>query len=194
MLRQSSTGELVYQQWVTLRSDKRLTLRVNSDWLQLFNGADLTGWAADGPAFLAVGPGLQRPSKWKVGDGILIGTGLPGLFSTGKKYADFHLRTVIKLPIGSNTRIVFRNSTEAVRIARGQRNTIDVSHHRNAPQDDSRHTEPSSSGPEDWVQLEIVAELAVLEVRIDGKTVIKKQTLLSLPQDRDQSTTADQES
>jgi len=33
-----------FQEWVTLEAGKRRTIQVDSSWVQLFNGKDLTGW------------------------------------------------------------------------------------------------------------------------------------------------------
>jgi uncharacterized protein (TIGR03067 family) len=151
-------------------------------WVQLFNGKDLTGWARHGPTFVPVGPGVNLPNKWEVRDGVLIGTA-GSLASVGKKYAHFHLRGDIKLPIGTNTAIMFGNSTEAVRIARKQGNTIDMSLHR-MPGNNSGYTAFSRGGPEDWIRLEIVTALDVLEVRLDGKIIVKRPALLPLPAER----------
>ena len=52
-------------------------------WVQLFNGKDLTGWK--------VHP--QQANKWKVDDGVLVGTGgHSNLFSGRGDYRDFELR------------------------------------------------------------------------------------------------------
>src|SRR5262249_28595876 len=53
---------LVFQQWVTLEADKRQVVHVNSGWVQLFNGQDLTGWET------------PHTENWSVKNGILTGT------------------------------------------------------------------------------------------------------------------------
>ncbi len=73
-------------------------------WVPLFNGKDLTGWAAEGKA------------EWKVDDGVLVGTQGPGnapgdLFTTAA-YADFELEATYRVQWPANTGIWFRYQSE----------------------------------------------------------------------------------
>jgi uncharacterized protein (TIGR03067 family) len=62
--------------------------RVDSNWTQLFNGQDLTGWK--------VFP--EDRKSWKVVDGVLTGKGAPShLFSERGDYASFHLRMEMRV-------------------------------------------------------------------------------------------------
>src|SRR5262249_1663309 len=58
----------------------------NDDFIQLFNGKDLTGWKKD-PA-------------WSVKDGILTGSGDGFLATTSGPYHDFHLRAKARISDG----------------------------------------------------------------------------------------------
>src|SRR5207248_5518554 len=51
--------------------------RINTGWVPLFNGKDLTGWK----------PHPKQAGTWKVVDGILVSTGGPGLLVS--KRGDF---------------------------------------------------------------------------------------------------------
>jgi serine/threonine protein kinase len=90
---------LVFQEWVTLEAGKPKTVQVNSDWVQLFNGKDLTGWKTH----------AEQPDGWRVENGILIGTGRPThLFSEYGDYRDFHFRVEVKLGVATNAGQCFR--------------------------------------------------------------------------------------
>ncbi len=73
-----------------------------SDWIDLFNGKDLSGWKP-------VGDG-----KWTVKDGILIGTqdeqGRPGDLMTRVQYDDFELEVEFKVVWPANSGIWFRRA------------------------------------------------------------------------------------
>jgi hypothetical protein len=69
-------------------------------FVPLFNGKDLAGWQTH--------PG--QPGDWKVEDGVLVGRG-PGkshLFSDRADFADFHLRTRVRVNAGGNSGVYFR--------------------------------------------------------------------------------------
>jgi RNA polymerase sigma factor (sigma-70 family) len=69
-------------------------LVVNNDFIQLFNGKDLTGWRKD-PA-------------WSVKDGILTGSGDGFLATSTGPYHDFHLRAKARISDGGKGTILFR--------------------------------------------------------------------------------------
>ena len=69
------------------------------EWVQLFNGKDLTGWKTH-----SAGPG-----KWRVEDGILIGSGKAShLFSERGDYKDFHFRVECMINDKGNSGQYFR--------------------------------------------------------------------------------------
>jgi hypothetical protein len=69
------------------------------EWVQLFNGRDLTGWA------VATG-GL---GNWKVVDGAITCSGTQShLYSERNDYGDFHLRTEVRVNETGNGGIYFR--------------------------------------------------------------------------------------
>ncbi len=68
-------------------------------WVPLFNGKDLTGWKT-----FPKGPG-----KWKVEDGVLIGSGPAShLFSERGDYENFHFRVEAKINDKGNSGQYFR--------------------------------------------------------------------------------------
>jgi len=71
------------------------------DWIQLFNGKDLTGWKAEGNA------------EWKVESGVLVGRqgqpdNKPGDLFTEKSFKDFELICVYKCIWPCNSGVWFR--------------------------------------------------------------------------------------
>ncbi|MEO2092238.1 MAG: family 16 glycoside hydrolase [Gemmataceae bacterium] len=74
-------------------------LGLESGWVPLFNGKDLTGW--------------ERTNKavWEVKDGVLIGSGDDGLLKTKREdYGNFKLRLEAKIDDGGNSGVFFRNT------------------------------------------------------------------------------------
>ncbi|MGE3809887.1 MAG: DUF1080 domain-containing protein, partial [Gemmataceae bacterium] len=70
-------------------------------WVQLFNGKDLTGWKTH----------PQSPGKWKVEDGILIGSGpVSHLFSERGDYENFHYRIEAMINDKGNSGQYFRTA------------------------------------------------------------------------------------
>jgi hypothetical protein len=74
--------------------------KVKTEWIDLFNGKDLSGWKPKGEG------------KWFVKDGILIGTqnekGQPGDLMTRLQYDDFELEIEFKVVWPANSGIWFR--------------------------------------------------------------------------------------
>ncbi len=69
------------------------------EWVQLFNGKDLTGWKTH----------PDNPGKWRVEDGILIGSGKAShLFSERGDYKDFHFRVECMINDKGNSGQYFR--------------------------------------------------------------------------------------
>src|SRR5262249_29091057 len=82
---------LVFQQWVTLEADKPQVVHVNSGWVQLFNGKDLAGWWS------------TEPDKWKVEDGVIVGS-RGGHLLSHEAFQDFHCRIKAKyVAVGAST-------------------------------------------------------------------------------------------
>lgn len=71
------------------------------DWVQLFNGKDLTGWTEVGK------------EKWTVEDGIIHGVAVTkdyGYLQTAKSYKDFHLAIRFKCEGDGNSGVFFHTA------------------------------------------------------------------------------------
>src|ERR687886_59073 len=71
----------------------------SEQWVQLFNGKDLTGWVEVGK------------EKWTVEDGVIHGQGVTsayGYLRTEKKYKDFWLSVRFKCEADGNSGVYFR--------------------------------------------------------------------------------------
>ena len=77
-----------------------------AEWTELFNGKDLTGWAAN-----------ENPASFKVEDGLLVASGpISHLFYTGdfKKgvFRNFELKAMVKTDPNSNSGIIFHTQQQ----------------------------------------------------------------------------------
>lgn len=71
------------------------------DWVQLFNGKDLTGWTEVGK------------EKWTVEDGVIHGVAVSkdyGYLQTAKSYKDFHLAIRFKCEGDGNSGVFFHTA------------------------------------------------------------------------------------
>ena len=71
------------------------------DWVQLFNGKDLTGWVEIGK------------EKWEVRDGVINGRTLTkdyGYLQTAKSYKDFHLSLKFRCVGNGNSGVFFHTA------------------------------------------------------------------------------------
>lgn len=71
------------------------------DWVQLFNGKDLTGWTEVGK------------EKWTVEDGVIHGVAISkdyGYLQTAKSYKDFHLAIRFKCEGDGNSGVFFHTA------------------------------------------------------------------------------------
>jgi serine/threonine protein kinase len=90
----TSNGDgLVHQEWVDLKANDKKTIRVESGWVQLFNGQDLEGWKTH----------PEQPGGWRVDTGLLIGSGQRAhLFSDRDNIGNVHFRVEAKISDGGN--------------------------------------------------------------------------------------------
>jgi hypothetical protein len=72
-----------------------------SDWLQLFNGKDLSGWKAN-----------ENPLSFKVENGLLVCSGARGhlFYTAGEPYKNFELIAEIKTAPNANSGIFFHST------------------------------------------------------------------------------------
>ena len=149
--------------------------------MQLFNGKDLTGWK--------VHP--QQANKWKVDDGVLVGTGgHSNLFSGRGDYRDFELRLEGRISEKGNSGVMIRSEYGLDfdmaklgglgRMPRGME--VDL-HPGIQPQpagsiwhlgepDWVERASRQLVRPDKWFTLNILAQGKRLEVKVDGITVL----------------------
>ena len=94
------------------------------DWVQLFNGKDLTNWVPVGN------------EKWTIEDGVIHGQGVTkeyGYLRTEKKYKDFHLSLRFKALAKGNSGIYFHTEFKpgTATVTQGRQFEIDkvIGHH-----------------------------------------------------------------
>ena len=73
------------------------------EWIELFNGKDLTGWRMRHP---------EREHKWEVHDGVLDNTGRGVDIITEQEFGDFDLHIEYLFPKDSNSGIYLRGQYE----------------------------------------------------------------------------------
>ena len=99
-------------------------LQPNEQWIQLFNGRDLTNWVEVGK------------EKWAVEDGVIHGQGVSsayGYLRTEKKYKDFWLSLRFKCEADGNSGVYFHTDFKpgTVDVSQGKQVEIDrtLNHH-----------------------------------------------------------------
>jgi uncharacterized protein (TIGR03067 family) len=174
----TKAGTLVFQKWVTIIPGERRTLEVDSSWVQLFNGKDLTGWKTH----------PDQPGDWRVEGGVLVGRGGPShLFTQRGDYDDFHLRVEAQLNPQGDSGVWFRTGFDlpAVSLRTGLRypagyETQIIGHP--AGDEDGRHTgsliprvpaRRALMTPGEWFTLEIIARGNRLTTKVNDKTAVE---------------------
>jgi hypothetical protein len=70
------------------------------DWVQLFNGADLSGWETH----------LEQPGQWEVKDGQLTCSGPQShLFTRRDNFSDVRVRAVMKINLDGDSGVIVRS-------------------------------------------------------------------------------------
>jgi hypothetical protein len=158
------------------------TEAADSDWAQLFNGQDLSGWKThpDDPT-----------NCWTVEDGAIVGRdGQSYLFTERGDYEDFHLRAEAQINATGDGGIVLRTdfavrpatSTSGVAFTSGYEAQIALrpkwpvhTGSLSGPADQSAGDAVFEVGPlnphqpDEWFQLEVIARGNHLQVFVDGK-------------------------
>jgi uncharacterized protein (TIGR03067 family) len=142
-------------------------------WVSLFNGKDIVEWKATPTSTVA----------WQVENGILIGSGpvyLSQLRTLRADYADFHLRTELKLSKNADARLLLRHE-ESVGGHRGYEAYLATGHGDATPTLDSYaagragktkviYHDPKKSFPlEAWFILEVIADHERITVKVNGE-------------------------
>jgi hypothetical protein len=107
--------------------------RIDPEWVQLFNGKDLTGWTQVGK------------ERWVVEDGVILGEGVTaeyGYLATEKSYRDFEFSLRFKCEADGNSGIYFHTAFKAgtATVTAGRQVEIDrvLGHHTGGVYGDGR--------------------------------------------------------
>jgi hypothetical protein len=146
-------------------------------WVQLFNGKDLTGWKV-----YPMGTG-----KWKVEEGILIGSGEAShLFSERGDYKDFHYRVECMINDKGNSGQYFRTKFEKG-FPRGWEAQINATHgdriKTGSLYPDYRHPElrkvtelhvlKAPHKPDEWFTQEVICKGPKITILVNGKKTVE---------------------
>jgi hypothetical protein len=136
-------------------------------WVQLFNGKDLTGFKTH----------PKDKAKWKVKDGVIIGSGGVGhLYSERGDYKNFRYRVEAKINDGGNSGQYFRTQF-GPGFPKGYEAQIN-----------STHRDPVRTGslygfkdclikkqlhkPDEWFTQEVIARGNHIIIKVNGKTTV----------------------
>jgi hypothetical protein len=137
----------------------------DKDFVQLFNGKDLTGWKTH----------PQDKAKWEVKDGVLVGSGPAGhLFSERGDYENFVYRVEAKINDHGNSGQYFRTEF-GPSFPKGYEAQIN-----------STHRDPVKTGslynfvpvkemlvkPDEWFTQEVTAIGNHIVIKVNGKTTV----------------------
>ncbi len=151
----------------TLRGDQKN--QSEGKWVPLFNGKDLTGWKTH----------PDSPGKWRVEDGILIGSGPAShLYSERGDYENFRYRVEAMINDHGNSGQYFRTQ-----IVPGFPRYYEA-------QINSTHSDPVRTGslygfedctvreqlvkPNEWFTQEVIAVGNHIIIKVNGKTTVDK--------------------
>ena len=135
--------------------------------IEIFNGKDLTGWAADPPG---------RASRWSVEGGVLKNSGSGANLITSQKFTDFKLHMEVRYPRGGNSGVYLRGRYE-VQIEdtpkRDWAETIDLGgvYGFLAP------NEYAATGAGTWQTVDITLIGRRVTIVLNGKTVVNDQII-----------------
>jgi WD40 repeat protein/tRNA A-37 threonylcarbamoyl transferase component Bud32 len=155
-----------------------LATTTTADWVQLFNGKDLTGWKV---------PPTQ-PGNWRVENGLLIGSG-PGpfshLYTEQGDFADFHLRVEAKINQLGNSGVYFRASPQSItKFPReGYEAQICIEREAGSSRQEWQKTGslfglvrfeqvPQDAGPDEWFTMEVIARGPRITIKVNGVTTV----------------------
>ena len=109
------------------------TNRIDPEWVQLFNGKDLTGWNEIGK------------ERWVVEDGVILGEGVTaeyGYLATEKSYSDFEFSLRFKCEADGNSGVYFHTAFKegTATVTAGRQVEIDrvLGHHTGGVYGDGR--------------------------------------------------------
>lgn len=144
------------------------------DWVQLFNGKDLTGWVKVGN------------EKWEVEDGVIHGQGITkeyGYLKTEKTYKDFQLFVRFKCEASGNSGVFFHTDFQpgTSRVTQGLQFEIDktIGRHSGGVYGDGRQwvvwPAPENETvirPDDWNDFLLIVEGNRYISRLNGVLMV----------------------
>ncbi|MDA1190602.1 MAG: DUF1080 domain-containing protein [Candidatus Poribacteria bacterium] len=132
-----------------------------SNWINLFNGNDLTGWRLRYP---------EREHKWIVRDGVLINESKGVDLITEKEFGDFDLHLEYMMPTDSNSGIYVRGRYE-IQMLDSYGKTYDTPSMNGAiyrvKSPDVEVTKPAR----EWQTLDITMVGVAMTVRLNGSLI-----------------------
>ncbi|MCZ6676995.1 MAG: DUF1080 domain-containing protein [Candidatus Poribacteria bacterium] len=132
-----------------------------SEWNQLFNGIDLTGWRMRHP---------DREHKWVARDGILDNTGKGVDIITEDEFGDFELHIEYLVPKDSNSGIYLRGRYE-LQILDSLGKTYSYPAENGALYN-QKHVDVEASKPaREWQTIDITLKGMTLTAILNGKTI-----------------------
>lgn len=147
------------------RPDSAVPAQLQTPWVDLFNGKDLSGWNDD-------------RSRWKVEDGILIGSGGQGyLDSTRTDFGNVRIRVEAMINDGGNSGVIFRAHAGGSYEAQIEANGVDAAKTGSLYVYDGRRysakvrLKESPAPANKWFTMEIVADGFHITILVDGNTV-----------------------
>ncbi len=172
------TGLVVETKEFTLKRGEKVNVRVTvkppkvavpeptpkSQWTQLFNGKDLTGWT------------VKRGGRWRVVNGALTGEGRQSYLVTERDdFDDFHLRAEVKLNDDANSGLYFRvgeplsisNDYEVQLTTNGQ-----WQYQTGSLYGDAKADKRPDIKPDKWFKVEIIAAGKHIRILIDGEETL----------------------
>ena len=139
----------------------------DKDWVQLFNGKDLTGWKTH----------PKDKAKWEVKDGVLVGSGPAGhLFSDRDDYENFAYRVEAKINDHGNSGQYFRTQY-GPSFPKGYEAQINCTH-RDPVKTGSLYGFKDATvtemlvKPDEWFTQEVTAIGNHIVIKVNGKTTV----------------------
>ncbi len=137
------------------------------DWIELFNGEDLTGWRMRH---------TDREHKWAVQDGILDNTGQGVDILTEREFGDFELHIEYLVPEDSNSGIYLRGRYE-LQILDSLGKTYSYPAENGALYNQKRVDVEASKPAGEWQTLEATLKGMVLSVNLNGARIHDNVTI-----------------
>ncbi len=156
--------------------------KASGDWVQLFNGKDLTGWNVAATRWMELELTKDASEKilasWTVKDGILSGTAGNIKYERGQ-FADFHLRLEARSNHDHGSWVCVRapdpNAYSLAWVPAGYHVVVGAWPKGNFTGDLTRlpsRVKEQLVQPDKWFTLEVIARGDHFVVKVDGKTTL----------------------